>query len=94
MNYKEAKLLIEEKSFLIGKIIMGETIDEIIICPKNQKHFQIFEKTYFQTLSAEYAISPFEDEEVEVAVIIGKRRLKEGLLIVWKTLEWAENNLI
>lgn len=82
-----------KKKQLIGKTINGATIDEIIICPTEPRYFQIFEQTYFQTQSAEYAISPFESENVEIAVIIGKNSLKENLFIKWKTLEWAENHL-
>ena len=93
MNYQEAKAIVEKKKYLVGQTIKGETIDEIIVCPSKQEHFQLFEKMYFQTLSADYAISQFENEDVEVAVIIGKKRLKERVLIEWKTIEWAETNL-
>ena len=93
MNYQEAKAIVEKKKYLIGQTIKGETIDEIIVCPRKQEHFQLFERMYFRTLSADSAISSFVNEEVEVAVIIGMKRLKERALIEWKTLEWAETNL-
>lgn len=93
MEYKEAILLVEEKRYLIGKKVKGETIDEIIICPTNPNHFKSFETIYNETLSADYAIAPFEKDDVEVGVVIGKKRLKEGWLILWKTLNWAQNNL-
>ena len=93
MNYQEAKAIVKIKKDLIGQTIKGETIDEIIVCPTKQEHFQQFEKMYFQTLSADDAISLFENEDVEVAVIVGKKRLKERALIEWKTLEWVEINL-
>lgn len=93
MNYLEAKEIVEKKKYLIGQTIKGEKIDEIIICPRKQEHFQLFEKIYYQTLSADDAISPFENEDVEIGVIIGKKLLKQRAVIKWMTLEWAETNL-
>jgi hypothetical protein len=32
------------------------------------------------------------NEDVEVGVIVGKKRLKEMVLVEWKTIDWAETN--
>lgn len=94
MNYLAAIDIVKEKQNLIGKRIHGVTIDEIIICPTNPDYFRIFEKTYYKTKSAEFAITPFKHEDVEVGVIFGKKYLIENnLLIEWKTIDWVEMNL-
>ena len=94
MNYLEALEIGKKKHYLIGRTVNGATIDEIIICPTKPEYFQVFQARYFETLSADYAIMPFTNEDVEVGVIIGNKYLKENrVAIEWKTIEWAENNM-
>ena len=94
MKYLEAVEIVKTKQYLIGQKVGGATIDEIIICPKKSDYFQVFEERYWSTLSADFAIIPFTNEEVEVAVIIGKKQIiANNLSIEWKTVDWAEANL-
>lgn len=94
MDYLEALEFVKTKRHLIGQTVKGVTIDELIICPTNPDYFQVFKVKYCETLSADFAITPFKAEDVEVAVVIGKKYLKENrLAIEWKTVDWAEGNL-
>lgn len=94
MNYLEALEFAKTKRHLIGRTVKGATIDELVICPTNPDYFQIFKDKYDETLSADLAITPFKTEDVEVAVVIGKKYLKENrLAIEWKTIDWVEKNI-
>lgn len=93
MNYTEAKKIQEEKVHIIGTKIKGETIDELIICPTNPTQLEIFKTIYNETQSAEFATSQFLNEDLDIAVVIGKKRLVQGLMISWMSLDWVEANL-
>ena len=94
MKYSEAIEIVKKKQYLIGKTIGGVTIDKIIICPTRPDYFHIFETKYYETFSEDVAITPFQNEDVEVAIIAGEKHLMENrLLIEWKTIAWAEDNL-
>lgn len=94
MDYLEALEFAKTKLHLIGRTVKGATIDELIVCPTNPDYLRIFKVKYDETRSADFAITPFKTEDVEVAVVIGKKYLRENRLeIEWKPIGWVEENL-
>jgi len=94
MKYLEALEIVKKMQGLIGRTVQGATIDKIIICPTNHDYLQIFETRYKETFSADFAIAPFKNEDVEVAVIIGEIYSKvTPFEIEWKTIGWVEENI-
>lgn len=45
MKYEKAIKLVELNKQLIGKKVIGATIDELVIYPTNQKSYYLFIKT-------------------------------------------------
>lgn len=93
MDYLEALELARTKRHLIGRTVNGVTINKLIICPTNPDYFQIFKNKYYDTHSADLAINQFKTEDVEVAVVIGEKYLREKLEIEWKPIDWVEKNI-
>ncbi len=93
MRYSDAIELARAKSYLIGRTINRATIDEIIICPTRPDLLKIFQEKYREGTPANELTASFRDEDLQVAVIIGKKYLREECEIEWKTIDWAENNM-
>lgn len=94
MKYLDALEIVKKKQGLIGRTVGGATIDKVMICPTNPIFFQNFEARYYETFSADFAIAPFKNEDVEVGVIIGEEYLmKHRLKIEWKPIDWVEENI-
>ena len=75
MTYAEAEKLVELNQHLIGKKVIGATIEELVIYPTNQSSYDQFIKTYIRTLDGKKSIIPFKNEDVDIHCIVDKKRI-------------------
>lgn len=81
MRYEQACQIVNNNLHLLGQAYLGQTIDELIIAPANQQHFQEFELVYVRNLDAQLAIRPFINEDVEVYVIVGRNLIRQAYVL-------------
>ncbi|WKB81059.1 hypothetical protein QYR09_15050 [Cellulophaga lytica] len=81
MTYQEAEKLVELNQHLIGKKIIGATIEELVIYPTKQNFYDQFIKTYIRTLDGKKSIIPFKNEDVDIHCIVDKKMINvSGIL--------------
>jgi len=81
MDFIKAVEIAGKNKFLVGKKYKGGTIDDIIIRPTNPENLKKFEIEYVSTLNAQVSILPYTHLDVEIAVIVDKYRIREGILL-------------
>ena len=86
MKYEKTIKLVELNKQLIGKKVIGATIDELVIYPTNQKSYDLFIKTYLRTLNGEEAIIPFKNEDVDIHCVVDKGRIAANGLFAHASL--------
>ena len=78
MKFLEALVVANQKEKLIGRLIKnGATLDEVIIAPSNAEDYQIFIKSYIDTLDAQKSIEPYIESDVNVLGVFDKIRIRQ-----------------
>ena len=87
MNLIDATELKNKNEHLIGQKYRGDTIDEIIIRPKNDEELDIFMKSYIRSLNAEKSLQPFLNSDLHVFVVCEKDKIKTSSFIFMTEIE-------
>jgi hypothetical protein len=76
MDFYDAVKLAKANEHLVGKIVKGATIDEIIIMPTDEEEQKAYSMSFAQNLHAQRAIIPFMASDVEVFALFNKRMMR------------------
>lgn len=82
MNFYDAVKLAKANEHLVGKVVKGATIDEIIIMPTDEKQQKAYSISFAQNLDAQRAIIPFMASDVEVFALFNKRKMRSDIFFV------------
>lgn len=87
MRIEDAIEEVQNHNDLLGKLVDGARIDELIIAPTNAESRQKFNRLYVDCLDPHMALLPFKDEDVEILAVLDKERIRKQSVIVFMTLD-------
>jgi hypothetical protein len=94
MNYQEAQNLKRKNMHLIGKTLLGGTIDDVYIYPNDDDAYASFSEIYIGTRNADRSILPFVSFDLRVAVLVNGRLIRrEGILLRTDLFNLAKEDL-
>ena len=82
MDFFNAVKLAEANEHLVGKVVKGATIDEIIIMPTDEEEQKAYWQYFVQYLDAQRAIVPFMTSDVEVFALFDKGSIRSKSLSI------------
>lgn len=78
MDFYKAVKIAKANERLVGKIVDGAAIEEIIIIPTDEKQLESYKQLFAQYLDAQRAIVPFMSSDVEVYALFNKRMIRSS----------------
>lgn len=82
MTFKEALVIANDKTKMLGSICKDSRLDEILIVPTNPQERKAFEAEYVTNLNAQAAILPYIHSDVEVCGIYDKFRIRQDNCLI------------
>ena len=76
MDFFKAVKLAKANEHLVGKVVKGAMVDEIIIMPTNEEEQKAYWQYFVKYLDAQRAIVPFMTSDVEVFALFDKRLIR------------------
>ena len=93
MEFLKAVKIADENKHLVGKIVNGMKIDEILIVPTNSEEYKEYMSIYLRTFNAQQSIVPFIDSDVQIRLLGNKHLIRDMHTLMTISIENAIKEL-
>ena len=87
MKFLEAVKIADENEYLVGIVVNGMKIDEILIVPTNSEEYKEYMSIYLRTFNAQQSIVPFMDSDVQIRLLGDEHLIRDGRALMTMSLE-------